>query len=741
MQNNKIQVSIITVNYMVEKELTDCISSIVKSKPKVSYEIIVVDNGETNNLKRILKEEFPQVKYIKTLENIGFGSGNNLGAKFATGDFLFFLNPDTIIEENSIDILFNFVKDNTNAGMVAPLLLDPKGRIYPYQGSDEFSLKSALVVFSFINKILPNNNISNKFFHKNWNKKDIGEFDVVPGTAFIIKKSIFEKAGMFDDKLFLYFEEYDLARRIKKLGFKNYIVPQSKITHIWEASTRRRKDINKIFSKSRYYFFKKNYGNFFSLVINIVSHAGKYELMLSLIFAFSAFLGFFRIGELMTFIGDQGWFYLSARDMLITGNIPLVGIASSHPWLHQGALWTYILAFTLWIFNFNPVSGAYATIIVGTFSIVAMYLVGSAIFTKRVGMISALLYATSPLAVYYMRMPYHTSPIPIFVIGLIFSLYKIIQNKLIYLPISIFLLSILYSFEIATVVLWVVLIGILGYKLFKSEIRIKEILNKKILTLSVVALATPLLPMILYDVRNGFPQTLKFIAWVFYKAVLFFDYNQQHEFSTDKITIMFVFLFDNFRKLFFAQSGIISQIFLICIIAWVIYFIFQKKEKSGFYNLIFLLFFVPLLIIILNQIPSDAYLPILFPTIVLISSLFLNFIMCIKRMTVLTLFITVIVVLSNISFIFKNDFAFDKSNRMFTLNKRLQTAYEILNVAGDKDYNLKGRGQGSEHRSFTMNYEYLTWWLGHAPSKENQSLKIYISEFEAGIKIEKLNNR
>lgn len=739
MQNNKIQVSIITVNYKVEKELIDCISSIVKSKPKVSYEIIIVNNGEKNNLKRILKEEFPQVKYIKSLENIGFGSGNNLGARYASGDFLFFLNPDTTITKDSIDILYNFIINNSNAGMVASLLLDPSGKVYSYQGSDQYNLISGITTSSFINKIFPNNPISRKFFHKNWNKKDIEEFDVVPGTAFIIKKSIFEKAGMFDEKLFLYFEEYDLAKRVRKLGYKNYIIPQAKITHIWEASTRKRNDVNKIFSQSRYIFFKKHYGAFFASVINIVSNIGRYELMLGLILALSAFLGFFRIGELMTFIGDQGWFYLSARDMLITGNMPLVGIASSHPWLHQGALWTYILAFTLWIFNFNPVSGAYATIIMGTFSTVAMYLVGSAIFSKRVGIISALVFATSPLAVFYMRMPYHTSPIPIFVIGLIFSLHKIIQNKLIYLPLSIFLLSILYSFEIATVVLWTVLIGTLGYKLFRGQIRIKEILNKKILTLSVAALATPLLPMILYDVRNGFPQTLKFIAWVFYKTVSFFGYNQQHEFSMDKITIMFNFLFDNFRKLVFAQNRLISQIFLICIIAWVICFIFQKKDKNGSYNLILLLFFVPLLIIILNQTPSDAYLPILFPTIVLISSLFLDFIMRIKRMRILTLLFIITVVFSNISFMFKNDFAFDKSNRMLTLNKRLQAAHEILNIAGDKDYNLKGIGSGSEHRSFTMNYEYLTWWLGHAPSKKNKDLKIYVSESANGIKIEMID--
>lgn len=451
--------------------------------------------------------------------------------------------------------------------------------------------------------------------------------------------------------------------------------------------------------------------------------------MLGLIIALSAFLGFFKIRELMVFIGDQGWFYLSARDMLIDGNIPLVGIASSHPWLHQGPLWTYLLAFFLWIFNFNPLSGAYLTILIGLLTVIAIYLVGSSVFSKKVGIISALLYATSPLAVFYARFPYHTSPIPIFVIALIYSLSKIIKNKLHYLPLTLFLLGVLYNFEIATAILWVFLPGILGYKLLRKKIYFKEIFNIKILALSAIALVVPLLAMILYDVKNGFPQTIKFIAWIFYKTV-------QHEFSIDKILIMSNFLFNNFTKLIFPSSNFISLVFLISIGSWVTYLLFKKKKINNSYNLVFLLFFIPLLLIILNQIPSDAYLPILFPTTILIFSLFLNFLTDIKRINVAILIIIVIIAFSNINFMLINNFTFDKPSLMFTLNKRVEAVRKILNIAGDKDYNLKGRGSGSEHESFPMNYEYLAWWLGHAPSKNYQALKIYISESSNGIKID-----
>ncbi len=735
MRKNNIQVSIIIVNYKVEKELVVCISSIINSKPKVSFEIIVVDNDSVSSLKETL-QKISYVRYIKSEDNIGFGAGNNLGAKAAKGDFLFFLNPDTIVKKNSMDILFNFVRNNFKVGMTAPLLLDASGNIYPKQGSNEYDLKSAMVTSSFINKIFPNNPISKKFFHKDWDRKNIEEFDVVPGTAFMIKKDLFEKAGMFDENFFLYFEEYDLAKRVKKIGYKNYIIPKAKVVHIWEASTKKRKDINKIFSQSRYNFFKKNYGRFFAFIVNLFSNIGKHELLLGLILIFSVYLSSLKLKELMTFIGDQGWFYLSARDMIISGQIPLVGIASSHPWLHQGPFWTYFLALFLWIFNFNPVSGAYLTIILGALSVFGIYIVGSTLFSKRVGLIASLLYATSPLVVYYMRFPYHTSPIPLFVMALIFSLYKIIQNRSSYLPLSIFLLAILYNFEISTSVLWGVLMCILTYKFFKYRKSFSKIFNKKIIFFSLFALVIPLLPIILYDVKNGFPQTLKFAAWVFYRAVSLLGYSPHQAFSINKIIIMFNFLFDNFRKLIFAQSSFISFIILAILIGWIIYIAFKKGINNS-YRLIILLFVIPFIFVILNQTPSDAYLTIFFPIVIIFFSYFLYFIMTAKMMIIPVLIFIIILIVSNISFMLKNDFTFDKSSKLFTLDKRVQATREILNIVQNKDYNLKGVGAASKYESFTMNYEYLTWWFGHPSSKKNELIKIYISESENGIKVEK----
>src|SRR3989344_286809 len=99
-------ISIIIVNYKVEEEVINCITSILNSKPKVNFEIIVVDNDEKNIIEKDLKDRYPKVRYIETPKNIGFGAGCNLGAKFAKGNYLFFLNPDTRVLPESLDNLY-----------------------------------------------------------------------------------------------------------------------------------------------------------------------------------------------------------------------------------------------------------------------------------------------------------------------------------------------------------------------------------------------------------------------------------------------------------------------------------------------------------------------------------------------------------------------------------------------------------------------------------------------------------
>lgn len=258
----KPKVSIIIVSYKAKKEIINCLKSIKATKLKVSSEVIVVDNDEKSPVKKELIKHFPWVKYIKAPGNIGFGAGNNLAASEARGKYLLFLNPDTLVLEDSIDILLKNLEKEEKVGIITPQLLDEKRNIDPLQCTHTLTPTSGLVAHSLINKLLPNNPISRKYWMLEWGRDTKREVKVVQGAAFMVKKILFDSLSGFDEKFFMFFEESDFCLRAGKIGWKILFEPQAKIIHLKERSTKNKRKARMIFKRSRTYYFKKHFGLF-----------------------------------------------------------------------------------------------------------------------------------------------------------------------------------------------------------------------------------------------------------------------------------------------------------------------------------------------------------------------------------------------------------------------------------------------------------------------------------------------
>jgi GT2 family glycosyltransferase len=721
----KIKLSIIIVNYKVKESLLNCIKSIYASKPKTKFEIIVVDNDEKNTLYTELLKLFPGINYIKSPFNLGYGGGNNLGAQRAKGEYLFFLNPDTIIYDNSIDELTDYLENNKKAGIVAPLLLDKSKQPYKLQGTKELTPFRAILAFSFIGKIFPK--ILNQFWLMNWNKKDVIKSGSVAGTALMIRKDVFIKVGKFDKKFFLFFEEFDLCKRVKELGYGIYINPKAKIFHQWGESTKNIKQINEIFAKSRFYYFRKHFGLIKALLLEGFLLINKTSVTVLFLLFLAFILRIYNLSNGMAFIGDQGWFYLSARDLLIHGNIPLVGITSSHTWLHQGPLWTYILSVALFIFKFNPLAGGYVTVLFGTATVFLMYKLGSLLFSKNVGIIAAAFYASSPLIILFDRMPFDPSPIPFFSLLFLFLLVKWIKGNVNYFPFAILLIAILYNLELATFTLFFPFSVFFIYGFIKKMSWVRKLLNKKTIIYSIIAGAIPMLPIIIYDFSNGFKQTIVFLGWTIYKPFSFlFTHSSGNFFANLKIVVGFGFL--NLQKLIFQENLIAAVIIFFAGFIYLTYLVFKsKKIETSEFVLCFLLL-ISLLGIIVNQTPSDAYLPIIFPFLIFTNAIVFAKLFKISYFKYLFLLIIFMIVSLNSYSAFKNDSANEFKDRLTAVNK-------IIIMTGNQKYNLLGKGPGSQFKSFTMNYEYLLWWKGYPPSENNAKLKIVISETKNGIEV------
>ncbi len=255
--------SIIIVNYNTKDLLINCIDSIYLHTNNLEYEIIVVDNDSNDGTQQILKEQYSNVQLIESNVNLGFGLANNLGAKKAKGEFIFFLNSDTILIENSIRIMLVFFQKFENdlrIGVLGTVLIDENYKINGFgshfpicKEENILNLRKIPLVKSFIPYIKKQEyDLTKKYF----------EIDYVIGADMLMRRSLFEKLNGFSKEFFMYYEESDLQKRVAALGLKRYIITTTKIIHLEDGSG---KLINKysnrkriIVHKSKNIYLKRN---------------------------------------------------------------------------------------------------------------------------------------------------------------------------------------------------------------------------------------------------------------------------------------------------------------------------------------------------------------------------------------------------------------------------------------------------------------------------------------------------
>lgn len=214
--------SVIIVSYENCEILRDCLESIKKLNDlRDEAEIIISDNSITNNIYEMVKKDYPEIQIIKN-NNIGFGPANNRAVDISSGEYLLFLNPDTIL----LEPIFQFAVD-------------------------KFEQQSNLALFG-IKLMNVNETANNSFFAMDnytlsWTllMKVFSKFDIyidgkmyIAGADLFVRKSAFEAAGRFDENIFMYYEEPDLIKRIQKLP-NNYITsffPEKKMIHLEGAT-------------------------------------------------------------------------------------------------------------------------------------------------------------------------------------------------------------------------------------------------------------------------------------------------------------------------------------------------------------------------------------------------------------------------------------------------------------------------------------------------------------------------
>lgn len=224
-----MEVSIILVNYNTLNLLINCIDSIIAKSSGFSYEIIVVDNYSDDHSKVILYQKYGNdIRYIGLSENLGFGRANNEGIKLAKGQNILFLNPDTLLLNNAIKILNDYLIDHSDVGVVGGNIYDANmkpthsfGRLFP----------AAFHEFSLLFRNMP----EKIFYRKNLEFNKTGRplcVSYITGAMLMIRGEIVKNMGGFDSDFFMYFEDTELCYRIHKMGLFIVNIPQAEIIHL-----------------------------------------------------------------------------------------------------------------------------------------------------------------------------------------------------------------------------------------------------------------------------------------------------------------------------------------------------------------------------------------------------------------------------------------------------------------------------------------------------------------------------
>jgi GT2 family glycosyltransferase len=248
MVQSDIQISIITINY--NGLANTC--ALIETIPFNDYplEVIVVDNASSEDEATLIEQRYPQVKVIRSKENLGFAGGNNLGIKAALGRYLFFINNDTILKPQTSDLkhLIERLESDTKIGMVCPKI--------------RFAWDSCPIQFA---GYTPLSRITLRNKAIGYGEEDLGQYNnahstpYAHGAAMMVKREAIERAGLMPECYFLYYEELDWSMMIRRAGYEIWYEPTCTIYHKESQATGQESSLRTYYiTRNRLLFAKRN---------------------------------------------------------------------------------------------------------------------------------------------------------------------------------------------------------------------------------------------------------------------------------------------------------------------------------------------------------------------------------------------------------------------------------------------------------------------------------------------------
>ncbi len=266
------QLSVIIVNYNVKYFLEQALLSVQKASVGLDIEVWVVDNNSVDGSVEMVKAKFPSVNVIANEGNVGFSTANNQAIKASNSKYVLLLNPDTVVQEDSIVKCLDYMDKHPEFGGMGVRMIDGKGRFLP---ESKRGLPTPLVAFYKMTGLASLFSKSRKFgkYHLRYlDEFENHEVEVLSGAYMLMRVSCLDEVGLLDEDYFMYGEDIDLSYRILKGGYKNVYFSETTIIHYKGESTKKRSaNYVKVFYNAMVLFAQKHYSQrmagWFSLLI------------------------------------------------------------------------------------------------------------------------------------------------------------------------------------------------------------------------------------------------------------------------------------------------------------------------------------------------------------------------------------------------------------------------------------------------------------------------------------------
>jgi GT2 family glycosyltransferase len=234
-----MELSVIVVSYNTKNLLKQCLASVFKYTKGINFEVLVVDNASEDDSAAMIKKDFLQARLIENKKNLGFAAANNQGIKQAKGKYVLLLNSDTILKENSLRKMIDWMEKNNKVGVASCQLVYQDGSIQRTGGyfpnllrifSWMFFFDDLPLIKELIKPFHPHEPrtgwLSSQYFQKQHLQ------DWVTGAFFLVRKRVIDQIGLLDEKFFMYVEEVEFCYRAKKAGWQVIYLPITKIVHL-----------------------------------------------------------------------------------------------------------------------------------------------------------------------------------------------------------------------------------------------------------------------------------------------------------------------------------------------------------------------------------------------------------------------------------------------------------------------------------------------------------------------------